>query len=490
MSAAAPRPIPEPLRIGGRRVASQGAAVAVLNPATGETVGAVAEATAAETDAAVRAAAGAFPGWAGAPLNARAEILRKVPAIVSSRRDDIARALTLEQGKPLNEARGETDKFAAMFAYYAEEAARGGGRIIDNGDGEHESFVYREPVGVVAAISPWNYPVELVGWKVAAGLAAGCALVVKPPSLAPLSPLAALDCLDDAGLPPGVVNVVTGSGNSVGRRLVQSPKVARIAFTGSSSTGREIFASCPDVKKITLELGGNCPLIVSAAADLDSAVRGATRRAFRNAGQVCIAINRIYAQRPVYEEFTTRLEKAVRALVVADGMQNPAADMGPVASAEILKKTERHLADALKKGARLVCGGRRPPGAEYAGGLFFEPTVVADAPPDALVMTEETFGPLVGVAPFDEWDEAIARANDSPYGLAAYVYTRDLAESRRAARALDFGNVAVNNADAGVLNAPYGGRRQSGVGCEHGREGMEEYTQIKHVRMRCGDRPE
>ena len=449
----------------------------------------MAEATAAETDAAIDAAAAAFPGWAETPAAARAGLLRKIPAIVAERRDDIARALTMEQGKPLNEARGEVDKFAAMFAYYAAEAERVRGEIIDNGDGVHESFVYHEPVGVVAAISPWNYPVELVGWKVAAGLAAGCAFVVKPPSLAPLSPLAALDCLDAAGLPPGVVNVVTGGGATVGRRLAQSPKVARVAFTGSLGAGRDILASCPDIKKITLELGGNCPLLVSASADLDAAARGAARRAFRNAGQSCVAVNRLDAPRAVYDEFVERLEKAARALVVDDGARNPEADMGPVASAEILEKTERHLADALDKGARLVCGGRRPPGARFARGFFFEPTVVSDAPPDALVMTDETFGPLVGVAPFDEWDEAIAGANNSPYGLAAYVYTRDLAESRRAARRLDFGNVAVNSPDAGVLNAPHGGRKQSGVGCEHGRQGMEEYMQIKHVRVRFGDAP-
>ena len=482
--------MPESLLIGGRWIAGRGAVVPVLNPATGEKVGSVAEATDAETSAAIDAAAAAFSGWARTPARARAGLLQKVPAIVAERRDDIARTLTLEQGKPLNEARGEVDKFAAMFAYYAEEAARVRGEIIDNGDGMHKSFVYREPIGVVAAISPWNYPVELVGWKVAAGLAAGCAFVVKPPSLAPFSPLAAIDCLDAAGFPPGIVNVVTGGGKTVGRRLAQSPKIARVAFTGSSQAGQDILSSCPDIKKITLELGGNCPLIVSAAADLDAAASGAIRRAFRNAGQICVAVNRIYAQRPVYDEFVGRLEKAARALVVDDGARNPNADMGPVASAEILEKTQRHLSDALSRGARLVCGGRRPPGVKFARGFFFEPTVVSDAPPDSLVMTDETFGPLVGVASFEEWDEAIARANNSPYGLAAYVYTRNLAESHHAARNLDFGNVAINNVDAGVLNAPYCGRRQSGVGCEHGREGMEEYMQIKHVRVRCGDAPQ
>ena len=481
--------MPESLRIGGRRIAGRGAVAPVLNPATGEEVGAVAEATDAETDAAIDAAAAAFPGWAATPAGARAGLLRKVSAVAAGRREDIARALTMEQGKPLGEARGEVDKFAAMFAYYAEEAGRVRGEIIDNGDGMHESFVRREPIGVVAAISPWNYPVELVGWKVAAGLAAGCAFVVKPPSLAPLSPLAALDCLDAAGLPPGVVNVVTGGGRSVGRRLVRSPKIARVAFTGSLRTGLDILASCPDIKKITLELGGNCPLIVSASADLEAAARGAARRAFRNAGQICIAVNRIYAQSSVYDEFMSRLETAVRALVVDDGARNPDADMGPVASAEILEKTERHLADALGRGARLVCGGRRLSGAKFARGFFFEPTVVSGAPPDSLVMTDETFGPLVGAAPFEEWDEAIARANNSPCGLAAYAYTRDLAESRRAARNLDFGSVAVNNVDPGILNAPYGGRKQSGVGCEHGREGMEEYMQVKHVRVRFGGAP-
>jgi succinate-semialdehyde dehydrogenase/glutarate-semialdehyde dehydrogenase len=344
----------------------------------------------------------------------------------------------------------------------------------------------REPIGVVGAITPWNYPAELVGWKLCASLAAGCTIVVKPAELTPFTALAIAQKCVEAGIPQGVVNVLNGRGSRVGQALVDHPQVAKIAFTGSSTVGLHIQQSCPQVKRMSLELGCNCPLVVTASADLEAAVKGALRRSFRNCGQICIAINRIYVHRSLYETFVSKLGTAADGLSVLNGLHNPAADLGAMSSAEPLAKTRAHLADALGKGARLVAGGRRPEGDEYAKGHFFRPTVVADCTHQMLVMTEETFGPLVGIAPFDELAEAVHLANDTPYGLAAYVYAQDLTEIHTLSAQLDYGNVAINNVDAGIMNAPYGGRKQSGVGYEHGREGLLEYFHFKHVRLHHG----
>lgn len=479
---------PSPLYIDGAWRSGDGATVPVVNPATLETVGAISESTPAEIDAALQAAARAFPAWAKTPPARRAEALRRVANLLDERAEKIARVMTAEQGKPVNEALGEMRKLAAIFTFYAEEATRIPGEIIANDSDAYQSLVVREPAGVVAAISPWNYPAELIGWKAAAGLAAGCAVVVKPPELTPLTPLEIARCIHDAGLPAGVLNMVTGAGAEVGQTLVESALVAKIAFTGSAETGLKIQRACRDIKRLSLELGGNCPMLVTENADLDSAVRGAARRSFRNMGQICIAVNRIYVAAPVYAEFVEKLAAAADALVVDNGLDNPAADLGPMAAAEPLAKTRAHLADALERGARLVAGGERPPGAKFAKGYFFRPTVVADCAPSMRVMREETFGPLVGVAPYQTLQQAVNLANDSPYGLAAYAYTKHLDEMRFVSRRLDYGSVAINHVDAGIINAPYGGRKQSGVGYEHGREGLLEYLNIKHIRL-CFDEP-
>ncbi len=475
--------------IDGQWIAGSGPRIEVINPARGTCVGSVPHATPEETDRALLAAREAFPAWSKRPAAERARILRYAADGIRENTADLGRLMTSEQGKPVKEASGEIAKLADTFDFYAEEATRVLGDIIANESTAYQSLVVREPIGVVAAISPWNYPAELIGWKVAAGLAAGCTLVVKPPALTPLCALAIMERLVEAGVPPGAVNMVTGKGSTVGQHLAESTAVDKIAFTGSSATGLKIQQSARSVKRLSLELGGNCPMIVTATANLDQAVKGALRRSFRNCGQICIAINRIYVDRSVYAPFAERLAAAADALVVDDGLDNPDADLGALCSEEPLEKTKEHLADALAKGARLLAGGKAPADAQLAKGLFFRPTVVADCTHAMQVMTEETFGPLVGICAVDSKAEALRLANDTPYGLASYLYTKNLDEMRFFTRHLDYGNVAVNTVDAGIINAPYGGWKQSGVGVEHGREGLLEYLNYKHVRL-CFDEEE
>lgn len=474
------------LFIGGAFVAGQGARLPVENPANRTVIGHISATTPAEVEAAVAAARNAFRSWSTTLPATRAKALHRLGNLIAADALNMATVMTAEQGKPVNEAKGEILKLAEACHFYAEEATRVLGEIVPNDQAGFQSLVTREPIGVVAAITPWNYPAELVGWKLCASLAAGCTIVIKPAEITPFTALAIAEKCAEAGVPAGVVNVLTGKGSIVGQALVEHPQVDKVAFTGSSAVGLHIQQSCPQVKRLSLELGGNCPMIVTASADMAAAVKGAARRSFRNCGQICIAINRIYVHRSIYEEFVARLGAAADALTVQDGLQNPSADLGAMASAEPLAKTAQHLADALGKGARLVAGGAPPVGPHYGHGYFFRPTVVADCTHAMQVMTEETFGPLVGVAPFDDLAEAITLANDTPYGLASYVYARDLVEVHALSQGLDYGNVAINNVDPGMMNAPYGGRKQSGIGYEHGREGLLEYFNFKHVRMNHG----
>ncbi len=474
------------LFIGGAFVRGEGTRLQVENPASGAVVGRIAAATQAEIEAAVSAARKAFPAWSRALPRIRANALHRLGDLIAADALSMAVIMTTEQGKPVNEAKGEILKLADACHFYAEEATRVLGEIVPNDQAGFQSLVVREPIGVVAAITPWNYPAELVGWKLCASLAAGCTIIIKPAELTPYTALAIAEKCAEAGIPAGVVNVLTGKGSQVGQALIDHPHVDKVAFTGSSAVGLHIQQSCPQVKRLSLELGGNCPLIVTASADIAAAVKGAARRSFRNCGQICIAINRIYVHRSVYDDFVVRLGSAADALIVQNGLENPAADLGPMASAEPLAKTKEHLADALQKGARLVAGGKAPEGPGYDKGHFFRPTVVADCTHAMMVMTEETFGPLVGVAPFDDLAEAVALANDTPYGLAAYVFARDLVEVQTLSQYLDYGNVAINNVDPGLMNAPYGGRKQSGIGYEHGREGLLEFFNFKHVRLYHG----
>lgn len=465
------------------RSASGGGWIEVENPAREVVIGRVPRCGPAEVDRAVRAARRAFPAWRALTPHRRAEFLRAAGSELARRRDEVARTVTAEMGKPLDEARGEVDKVVRTFFFYAEEAVRVLGQTIPNDEPGFLSLVQREPIGVAAAIAPWNYPVELLGWKLGGGLAAGCTLVMKPSSKTPMSAVALCECLDAARLPPGVVNLLTGD-SRMGEALITHPDVDKIAFTGSQEVGERIFRIMGGIKSVALELGGNCPLLVAPHANLAAAVKGAVRRSFRNMGQICVAINRVYVHRPLYAEFLDRVSRAAQALTIGDGLELPSADLGPMADAGGLAKTRQHIEDAIAKGARLVCGGRRPEG--FQRGHFFQPTVLADCTPEMLVMSSETFGPVIGVSPFDSLEEAIRLANDSPMGLVAYGYSEDLGEVFTMSDQLAFGSVGINCVDAGIIGAPYGGRRKSGIGYEHGREGMEGYLVLKHVRVRHG----
>jgi succinate-semialdehyde dehydrogenase/glutarate-semialdehyde dehydrogenase len=474
------------LFIAGQFVKGRGDRMSVRNPARGQVIGEIAGATSNEINQAVDAARKAFRSWSRVPAKVRARALHKLGDLIAADARRMAEIMTMEQGKPLKEAEGEISKLAEACHFYGEEAVRVLGEIVPNDQNGYQSQVVREPIGVVGAITPWNYPAELIGWKLCASIAAGCTIIIKPAEITPFTALAIAEKVAEAGIPAGVVNVLTGKGSVVGQALVDHPDVDKIAFTGSNAVGLHIQRSCPSIKRLTLELGGNCPMIVTASADIDAAVKGATRRSFRNMGQICIAVNRIYVAREVYETFLEKFAAAADSLTIGDGLLRPDADVGSMASAEPLAKTRGHLDDALNKGARLIAGGAAPEGQEFAKGFFFRPTVVADCNHQMILMTEETFGPLVGVAPFDTLEEAISLANDTPYGLASYVYARDLREIYRLSGDLDYGNVAINTVDAGIMNAPYGGRKQSGVGYEHGREGLLEYFNFKHIRLYHG----
>jgi len=468
---------------------SEGKYIEVENPATEQIFDRVPAASAADVVSAVTAAHGAFKGWASLSCEKRGEYLHRAADLAAERADEIASLMTREQGKPWGESKGEVLKGAEILHYYAEEGKRVYGRVVPGFDAATTSYVLYEPVGVSAAISPWNYPIELVGWKVGGALAAGCTMVVKPPSETPLSPLAFVKCLADAGVPKGVVNVVFGRGSSVGTSLIRHPLVKKVAFTGSTEVGREVAKLCADqMKKVSLELGGQCPLIVSRTCNLKEAVKGAVRRSFRNMGQICIAINRIYVQQKIYDAFLGAFVEGTSKLTIGNGALKPDADLGPMANRAGVEKTIRHIEDAVRKGARVAYGGKRPEGREYEKGHFFMPTILTGVNHEMLVMHEETFGPVVGVMPYSTVEQVIEWANSTDYGLASYVYTGDLDEVDAFSRGLESGNVAFNNPDAGVINAPYGGYKQSGSGYEHGPEGLEHYLRAKHVRVRYFNR--
>lgn len=471
--------------IGGSwQAAADGRTFAVLDPRNNQEIARVPFAGPENITAAVEAADHAFGPWSETNPFERGRLLRLAGEKILEAKKDIGRLMSREQGKPLNEAIGEVVKGAEIMRYYAEEGERVYGRIIPNADPDTESRVIYQPLGVAAAISPWNYPIELLAWKVGAALAAGCTLVCKLPSETPLSPLAFLSCLQQAGIPDGVVNAVTGSGAVIGPILVGHPKVKKVAFTGSTEVGKTVLGYCTEgLTKASMELGGSLPMLVFDDCNLDAAVRGAVRRSFRNMGQICIAVNRIYAQRGIYDEFVRRFTEQTRKLTQGEGLEQDV-DLGPMCTSKGRDTVARHVHDAVAKGAILNCGGKVPDMPGYEQGFWYEPTVLSNATHDMLIMQEETFGPAVGVMPFDTLQEAIALANDTPYGLAAMVYTQNLTTAEVCARKIQAGNVAINSPDAGVINAPYGGIKASGYGKEHGPEGLYEYLITKHVRVR------
>jgi len=455
----------------------------IHNPATGEPVAEVPIGGREEARMALEAAQRAFPEWASTSAETRAALLHQAAALMRERVEELSRWLTLEQGKPIRDSRKEILMAAEVFDYYAEEGKRIFGEWIPTGSQHIRSWVIRQPIGVAAVIAPWNYPVELLAWKIAPALAAGCTVVAKPASAAPIAASEMIRALHDAGLPPGTINLVLGPGRTVGAELVENPISRKIAFTGETETGRWIMEKAAHhIKRVSLELGGQSPMIVCRDADLEKAVAAAVRRAFSNMGQICISVNRIYVAEEIAEVFIKKFVERTRSLRIGNGL-DPDVELGPMFSEEVRQKTRDHIADAVSKGARVLYGGHEPDGEEFARGYFFLPTVLVDVDHSMRVMREETFGPVAPIMRFRTIDEAIALANDSPYGLAAYVFTRDLTTAFYVAERLEAGGVGVNINDVTELQAPFGGWKESGLGRELGRWGLESYLELKHIRL-------
>ena len=457
--------------------ADDGATVDIRNPANGSVVGAVPVMRAGETRRAIDAASRAMPEWAKRTAKDRATVLRRFAELMVANADDLAVIMTSEQGKPLAEARGEITYAASFLEWFAEEGKRVYGEIIPTFRADARLMVLRQPVGVAAAITPWNFPAAMITRKLGPALAAGCTFVCKPAPQTPFSALALAELGARAGLPAGVLNVVTGDAEAIGGGFTGDPRVRKLSFTGSTAVGKKLLAQCSDtVKKVSLELGGNAPFIVFDDADLDAAVQGAMASKYRNTGQTCVCANRLFVQAGVYEEFAARLVKAVAGLRVGDGLAGPT-DQGPLIDARALAKVEAHVADAVDQGARVVSGGRR----HALGGNFYEPTVLLDVTPGMRVAREETFGPVAPLIRFTDEAEAVSMANDTAAGLAAYFYTRDLARSWRVQEALEYGLVGVNTGLISTEVAPFGGVKESGIGREGSRHGIDEYTELKYV---------
>ncbi|MFJ9990111.1 NAD-dependent succinate-semialdehyde dehydrogenase [Pseudomonas putida] len=458
---------------------SGGATYAVLNPASGETLAQVPRGGAEETQAAIAAAERALPAWRGKLAKERAQILRRWSELMLEQRDALATLLSREQGKPLAEAKGEVAYAASFLEWFAEEGRRVYGDVIPTPKADARVLVTKEPIGVVAAITPWNFPLAMVTRKVGPALAAGCTLILKPSEETPLSAFALALLAEQAGVPAGVFNIVSGDAPAIGGALQASTVVRKLSFTGSTRTGKLLMRQAADtLKKVSLELGGNAPFIVFDDADLDAAVRGAMASKFRNTGQTCVCVNRFYIQDGVYEAFTRKLAEAVQALRVGDALQGET-EQGPLINTAALAKVEQHVGDALEQGARLLCGGRR----HALGGTFYEPTVLAEATPDMLIASEETFGPVAACFRFQDEAQVLRLANDTPYGLSAYFYSRDIGRVWRMAEGLEAGIVGVNEGIISTEVAPFGGIKESGMGREGSKYGLEDYLEIKYVLM-------
>ncbi len=457
--------------------ADNGERITVTNPADGQTLGTVPRMGAAETRRAIAAADAAWPAWRARPAKERSNLLRKWFELMMAHQDDLAAIMTAEQGKPLAEARGEVAYGASFIEWFAEEAKRIYGDTIPAPATDRRIVAIKQPVGVVAAITPWNFPNAMITRKVGPALAAGCTVVVKPASQTPFSALALAELALRAGIPKGVVNVVTGSAAAIGGELTANPTVRKLSFTGSTEIGRELMAQCaPTIKKLSLELGGNAPFIVFDDADLDAAVKGAIASKYRNTGQTCVCVNRVLVQASVYDAFAAKLVAAVSKLKVADGFTE-GAQQGPLIDRAALEKVEAHVADATAKGARVLLGGKR----HALGGSFYEPTVLADVTPAMAVAREETFGPVAPLFRFADEAEAIRMANDTEFGLASYFYARDVGRIVRVAEALEYGMVGINEGLISNEVAPFGGVKQSGLGREGSKYGIDEYLEIKYL---------
>ncbi|MGY5466490.1 NADP-dependent succinate-semialdehyde dehydrogenase [Citrobacter koseri] len=459
------------------RDARSGDTIAVINPANGQPLGSVPKMGAEETREAIDAANRALPAWRALTAKARANILRRWFNLMMEHQDDLARLMTLEQGKPLAEAKGEISYAASFIEWFAEEGKRIYGDTIPGHQADKRLIVIKQPIGVTAAITPWNFPSAMITRKAGPALAAGCTMVLKPASQTPFSALALAELANRAGVPAGVFNVITGSAGAVGNELTSNPLVRKLSFTGSTEIGRQLMEQCAkDIKKVSLELGGNAPFIVFDDADLDNAVEGALASKFRNAGQTCVCANRLYVQDGVYDRFAEKLQQAVSKLHLGDGLQ---ADVttGPLIDEKAVAKVQEHIADALEKGAKVLCGGK----AHALGGNFFQPTILVDVPNNAKVAKEETFGPLAPLFRFKDEADAIAQANDTEFGLAAYFYARDLSRVFRVGEALEYGIVGINTGIISNEVAPFGGIKASGLGREGSKYGIEDYLEIKYM---------
>ncbi|HEX3847194.1 MAG TPA: NADP-dependent succinate-semialdehyde dehydrogenase [Steroidobacteraceae bacterium] len=457
--------------------ADGGGTIDVHNPATSKRLGTIPNMGAAETRRAIAAAAAALPAWAARTAKDRATVLRRWFDLMLANQEDLATLMTAEQGKPLAESKGEIVYAASFIEWFAEEGKRLYGDVIPGHQADKRILVLRQPVGVVAAITPWNFPSAMITRKAGPALAAGCTMVCKPATQTPYSALALAELAARAGLPAGALNIVTGSAAAIGGEMTSNPKVRKLTFTGSTEIGKKLMAQCAgSIKKISLELGGNAPFIVFDDADLDAAVQGAIASKYRNTGQTCVCANRLLVQSGVYDTFARKLGEAVGKLRVGDGLAG-VTEQGPLIDAKAVAKIEEHIADAVGKGARVALGGKR----HALGGTFFEPTILTDVTPKMLVAREETFGPVAPLFKFDTEQEAIAMANDTEFGLAAYLYTRDLARSWRVSEAIEYGIVGLNTGIISTEVAPFGGVKESGIGREGSKYGILDYTELKYV---------
>jgi len=464
--------------VGGKWIdASGGKTIDVTNPADGSVLGTVPSLTQQDVRQAVEAANKALPAWRSMAAKQRSQLIRRWFDLCMANQEDLATLLTLEQGKPLKESRGEIAYGSSFLEWFAEEAKRVYGDIIPAASSDRRIVVIKQPVGVVAAITPWNFPNAMITRKAGAALAAGCTIVIKPATATPYSALALAELAEEAGIPAGVLNVVTGSSGTVGGELTSNPLVRKLSFTGSTSVGKLLMEQCAGtMKKVSMELGGNAPFIVFDDADLDLAVAGAMASKFRNAGQTCVCANRIFVQDGIYDAFAERLKKAVLALKVGDGLQD-SIDLGPLIDQAAIDKVQEHVDDALAGGATALTGGR----AHALGGLFYEPSILVNVSRDAKLMQEETFGPVAPLIRFSTEQEVIDLANDTPFGLASYFYTSDYSRAWRVSEALETGIVGLNEGIISTELAPFGGIKESGVGREGSKYGVDDYVEIKYI---------
>ena len=455
--------------------ADDGKIISVTNPATGETIGTVPRMGQAETKRAIEAAEKAQKDWAATSVKDRGIKLKRWFDLMMQAQDDLAQIMTLEQGKPLAEAKGEIAYGASFIEWFGEQGRRNNGDVIAAAQSDKRIVVLKQPIGVCAAITPWNFPNAMLTRKLGPALAAGCTMVVKPAAQTPYSAMAIALLAQRAGIPAGVINIVTGSASEIGAELTSNPVVRKLSFTGSTEIGRTLMRQCSEtIKKVSLELGGNAPFIVFEDADIDQAVEGAMIAKFRNNGQTCVCANRIIVQKSVYDSFATKLAQRVSALKIGDGMKE-GVQVGPLIDEFAVIKVQEHISDALAKGAEIVVGGK------HISGNFFEPTVMTGVSNQMLVGVEETFGPLAALIPFETEEEVVQMANDTEFGLASYFYTNNLRRSWRVSEALEYGMVGVNTGLISTAEAPFGGVKQSGLGREGSAYGMDDYTELKYV---------